>query len=179
MAVASSCSSLQAEVLELETKYIRDAAFSLGFNLKTEQEESIFYFLKGADVFVSLPTGFGKSLCYILLPKVFDLLRGVDNKSIIVVISPLIALMEDQVASIISLGISAVHVSDRPSLDSITKHGIQHGDYQIIFLSPEALFCTMEWRRVLSTEHYKVNLVGLVVDEAHCIKKWLVEKVLI
>ena len=48
------------------------------------------------DVFVSLPTGFGKSLCYILLPRVFDLLRGVEKKSIVAVISPLIALMEDQ-----------------------------------------------------------------------------------
>ena len=96
MAVASSCSCLQAQDLELERKYIHDAAFSLWFNLKTKQKESIFYFLKGADVFVSLPTGFGKSLCYILLPKVFDLLRGVDNKSIIVAISPLITLMEDQ-----------------------------------------------------------------------------------
>ena len=52
------------------------------------------------------------NLCVIFLPKVFDVLRGVDNNSIIVVISPLIALMEDQVASITSLGISAVHVSD-------------------------------------------------------------------
>ncbi len=53
------------------------AASSLGFKLKLQQEESILQFAKGKDVFVSLPTGFGKSLCYILLPRVFDLLRGV------------------------------------------------------------------------------------------------------
>ena len=58
---SSSCSSLPAQDLELERKmkiYIHDAASSLGFNLKTEQEESI-----------SLPTGFGKSLCYIYCPE--------------------------------------------------------------------------------------------------------------
>ena len=59
-------------------KEIRDAITSVAeyfkYKLKTQQEESIFYFVKGNDVFVSLPTGFGKSLCYILLPAVFDAL---------------------------------------------------------------------------------------------------------
>ena len=67
MAVGSSnCSSLPAQDLELEREmkiYIHDAASSLEFNLKTEQEENIFL------GFVSLPTGFGKSLCYICYPK--------------------------------------------------------------------------------------------------------------
>ena len=63
---SSSCSSLPAQDLELDRElniYIHDAASSLGFNLKAEQEESIFL------GFVSLPTGFGKSLCYIYSPK--------------------------------------------------------------------------------------------------------------
>ena len=94
-------------------KKICHVASSLGFKLKLQQEQSILQFVKGTDVFISLPTGFGKTLCYILLPPVFDLLRGVEKKSIVLVISPLIALMEDQVASIRSLGISAVYVSDR------------------------------------------------------------------
>ena len=51
-------------------------------------------------MFVSLPTGYGKYLCYTLLPSVFDLLRGVKEKSIVLVVSPLLALMKDQVASI-------------------------------------------------------------------------------
>ena len=59
---SSSCSSLPAQDLELEREmkiYIHDAASTLEFNLKTEQDESL----------ISLPTGFGKSLCYIYCPK--------------------------------------------------------------------------------------------------------------
>ena len=55
---------------------IATTAHSLGYLLNPEQRTSIFQFASGSDVFVSLPTGYGKSLCYILLPPVFDLLRG-------------------------------------------------------------------------------------------------------
>ena len=67
MAVGSnSCSRRPAQDLELEREmkiYIHDAASSVGFNLKTEHDYSIFY------GFISLPTGFGISLCYIYCPK--------------------------------------------------------------------------------------------------------------
>ena len=75
------------------------AAASLGFTLKKEQEECIFQLAGGKDVFVSLPTGYGKSLCYTILPSVFDQLRSIQKQSIILVVSPLRALMKDQVAA--------------------------------------------------------------------------------
>ena len=49
-------------------------------------------------MFVSLPTGYGKSVCYFSLPLVFDRLRRVEKKSVVVVVSPLVALMKDQVS---------------------------------------------------------------------------------
>ena len=59
-------------------EYIKDAATSLGITtLKTEQQEAIRQFVLGRDVFVSLPTGYGKSVCYFPLPFVFDRLRRV------------------------------------------------------------------------------------------------------
>ena len=61
--------------------------------LRPKQEAAV---IGGEDVFVSLPTGSRKSLCYSLLPLVFDKLRNVDGKSVVVVVSPLIALMKDQ-----------------------------------------------------------------------------------
>ena len=67
--------------------------------LKPEQEAALLSFLGGRDVFVSLPTGYGKSLSYAALPAAFDSLRNAPSKSIILVVSPLIALMKDQVAT--------------------------------------------------------------------------------
>ena len=64
---------------------VHEAAATLGFMLKKEQEKVIVAFTQGHDVSVALPTGFGKSLCYCCLPYVFDKLRG----SISVVVSPL------------------------------------------------------------------------------------------
>ena len=72
-------------------------ASSLGFyNLKDEQLEVMTSFLCG-NVFAVLPTGFGKSLCYACLPGAFDKLRKSDG-SIVIVISPLTALIKDQVS---------------------------------------------------------------------------------
>ena len=131
-------------------------------------------FAKGRDVFVSLPTGYGKSLCYVILPSVFDELRKSDKKSIVLVVSPLIALMKDQVDSINAMGLSAIHISDRQFISTTVKQSVKHGEYQLIFISPEALICCMEWRSMLSTKIYQKNLVAFVIDEANCIKKWYV-----
>ena len=88
----------------------RSAAASLDYgSLKPEQELAIPSFLEGNDVFVSLPMGYGKSLCYAALPCAFDNLQKRERRSIVVVVSPLIALMKDRVsaysARIIGLGL--------------------------------------------------------------------------
>ncbi len=154
---------------------IGSAAMSLGYKeLKDEQTLSIMEFVKGKDVFVSLPTGFGKSLCYILLPIVFDRLRKVDKKSIALVVSPLIALMQDQVSAATAMGVSAIHITDKHATKLIVKQSVKNGEYQIVFISPEALVGGMEWRSMLATDIYANNLVAFVIDEAHCIKKWYV-----
>ena len=73
-------------------------------------------FVEGNDVLVVLPTGYGKSLCYALLPSFFDMKRGlVEKTSICMIVSPLIALMKDQSASFTVKGISAGNVSDKES----------------------------------------------------------------
>ena len=56
--------------------------------------------MKGRDVFAVLPTGYGKSLCYGCLPLVFDRLHDGEERSIVVVVSPLIAIMKDQASSV-------------------------------------------------------------------------------
>ena len=133
----------------------------LGFTLKLEQKISLLKFASGRDVFVSLPTGYGKSLCYILLPKLFDALRGVCGQSIILVVSPLIALMKDQVVNITKMGIRATYMSDKESISTVIRQEIERGEYQIVFVSPEALFFGTQWRRILSSGVYRLKLVGL------------------
>ena len=92
------------------------AANSLGYDtLKSEQGKATLQFVSGNDVFVSIPTGYGKSLCFALLPFVFDAIRQVDKKSMVMIVSPLIALMKDHVATFTSKGISAAYVSEKES----------------------------------------------------------------
>ena len=76
---------------------ILKAAACLGYtNLNPEQKRVLKAFIKGKDVFVALPTGYGKSLCYALLPLIFDMKEGLEEKtSICMVVSPLVALMKD------------------------------------------------------------------------------------
>ena len=154
---------------------IRTVAASLGYTgLRQKQESALEAFVSGRDVFVSLPTGSGKSLCYGLLPGVFDTLRKVEKASITIVVSPLISLMKDQTTAFNQIGVSSVCVSDKEETCKDTKRQILKGQYQLVFMSPESLFCNLVWRRMLSTSIYSKNLIAFVVDEAHCVKKWYV-----
>ena len=86
---------------------IVEVASALGIStLKSQQSEAIFQFLHWRDVFVALPTGYGKSLRYMALPWIFDRLRGVTNQSVVLVVSPLVALMADQVAQCCSCAVA-------------------------------------------------------------------------
>ena len=84
--------------------------------------------LGGNDVFVSLPTGY----CKLLLPRIFDFVRGAKNKSIVVVVSSLTALMKDQVISITEMGLSAAVISDKESTPSTVKNRIKNGDFKLL-----------------------------------------------
>ena len=76
------------------------AAIKLGYamGMKKEQLEVVLAFLSGNDVFAVLPTGFGKSLCYACLPFAFELLGETEEGPIVVVVTPLTAIMKDQVS---------------------------------------------------------------------------------
>ena len=120
-------------------KAIDEATKLLGYSeLRANQAQVVSHFLSGRDVFVSLPTGGGKSLCYCLLPKAFDILRGTSScsktQSIAIVVSPLVSLMIDQVRHITERNVSAVYVGDCKSEEDVCN-----GVYQLVFLSPEAL----------------------------------------
>ena len=128
-------------------------------------------------MFVCLPTGFGKSLCYHTLPFVMDHKlnpagqEGVRSSAVIVV-SPLIALMEDQVSGLRKRGVKASIIT---SSTSVTKDIISTDKSlatdSIFFCAPEALM-TSKWRDVLGRSAFSDRIVAVVVDEAHCVSKW-------
>ena len=148
---------------------IDESVKSMGYSsLKPEQRRAITLFVQHKDIFVILPTGYGKSLCYGCLPLVFDLLDKRQG-SIIVVVSPLIALMKDQVGKFMSKGLHAVRIGN---CTTEVEHQIKNGEYQLVFVSPEAILVRSKWRRMLGNGIYQDKLVGLVIDEAHCVRTW-------
>ena len=153
---------------------IQETAASLGYqSLKEEQKKAVKAFVQGEDVFVSLPTGYGKLLCYALLPLVFDRRREtVERRSIVMVVSPLIALMKDQSAKFTERGISVMCISDLESMEKESRRKVVNGGYQLVYISPEVLFLRTDWRRMLAGDLHRRNLVGFVIDEAHCVTKW-------
>ena len=149
---------------------VSSAVAQLGYDsVKPEQKAALLAFLRGRDVFVSLPTGHGKSLCYAALPAAFDSLRRSPSQSIVVV-SPLIALMKDQVATLSGRGLSVGCVTSESSVAE--KDKVSNGQYQLVLFSPEALLSVRRWREMLRDETYTSRIVAFVVDEAHCVKKW-------
>ena len=84
---------------EAISEAIFDTVSQLGYTaVKPEQLKVITGVLNCSDVFAVLPTGFGKSLCYACLPQTFDKLELLDKPSIVIVVTPLIAIMKDQVS---------------------------------------------------------------------------------
>ena len=100
----------------------------------------------------------------------FDVLRGTEKTSIVIVISPLVALMKDQVSTFRSKGLSSAFISSESPRE--VKLGVLSGDYQLVYFSPESILSNRKWRDLLRQEPYASQTVALVVDEAHCVKKW-------
>ena len=125
------------------------------------QERIISSVLSGRDVCVIMPTGGGKSLCY-------QLPAAVSGKTTVVV-SPLIALMKDQVAQLEQMGISAglLNSSLSSTEQLAVKRAAREGKYRLLYLSPERLARedTFGWLRT-------VPMSLFAIDEAHCISEW-------
>ena len=101
---------------------ITDASELLGYeSLRPRQGQAVKAFLSDRDMFVCLPTGSGKSLCYCLLPTASDILRGWEKQAIVVVVSLLVALMKDQVRAMSERNMKAAYVGDAKEDAEIAK----------------------------------------------------------
>src|SRR4051812_940718 len=126
------------------------------------QERIVTSIRSGRDACVIMPTGGGKSLCY-------QLPAAVSDGRTVVVVSPLIALMQDQVAQLAAMGIAAAFLNSSLSSSGQTTITAKaaRGEYRLLYLSPERLARpdTFAW-----LDRVPVSLFA--IDEAHCISEW-------
>src|SRR5258708_3956416 len=125
------------------------------------QEEIIRDALAGKDVFALLPTGGGKSLCFQL--------TSLTRTGLTVVISPLIALMKDQVDGLQAGGVPATFLNSSLAGSESSKRlrGLHNGEYRLLYVAPERLMLS---GFLADLPRWKVAL--LAIDEAHCISEW-------
>lgn len=117
--------------------------------------------LEGKDTFGLLPTGGGKSLCYQL--------PGMLHEGITLVVSPLVALMKDQVAQLQNKGIKAIALTGGIKSEELLQllDNCQYGNYKFLYLSPERLEQDWVLERI---KQLPITLIA--IDEAHCVSQW-------
>jgi ATP-dependent DNA helicase RecQ len=125
------------------------------------QEEIIRDALAGRDVFVLMPTGGGKSLCF-QLPALM-------REGLTIVVSPLISLMKDQVDALQTSGIPATYLNSTLGREEAKARwrGLHRGEYRMLYVAPERLMLETFLERALNW-----NIAQIAIDEAHCISEW-------
>ena len=144
-----------SEAIQILQKYWKHESF------RTPQEEIINSILKGQDTFALMPTGGGKSVCF-QIPTLM-------NKGMGLVISPLVALMKDQVANLQKLDIKAIALTGGIGTEEMIDllDNCQFGNYKFLYLSPERLESDWILERI---KNLPINLIA--IDEAHCVSQW-------
>lgn len=140
---------------------------SFGFDsFRAGQESVVRDALARRDMLAVMPTGGGKSLCF-QLPAIM-------SPGVALVVSPLIALMQDQVRLLTQNGIPATYINS--SLDgrevAARIRGLRQGDYKLVYVAPERLLQSEFIGHLLPTLNADHGLTAFVIDEAHCVSEW-------
>ncbi len=130
-------------------------------DFRGSQREVIENVLNGHDALVLMPTGGGKSLCYQI--------PGLVRSGMAIVVSPLIALMQDQVSALQQLGLKAAYLNSTLSREEHNKvmRAIYDGELDMLYIAPERLLQENTLERLSSID---VSLIA--IDEAHCVSQW-------
>jgi len=130
-------------------------------NFRGVQQEAISELMAGRDALVLMPTGGGKSLCYQI--------PAIARDGVGIIISPLIALMQDQVDALAQLGVRAGYLNSTLSRNQVQdiEQELRRGEMDLLYVAPERL--TQE--RTLNLLE-KIPLALFAIDEAHCVSQW-------
>ena len=134
-------------------------------DFRGEQKEIIDTVISGGDTLVLMPTGSGKSICY----QIPSLIR----KGVGIIISPLIALMDNQVSSLRHVGIRASYINSSLSSSEINniENELKKGEIDILYVAPERLLME-KFLNLIDGLNNTVGLALFAIDEAHCVSEW-------
>ncbi|TRW23274.1 RecQ family ATP-dependent DNA helicase [Flavobacterium zepuense] len=146
---------MEQQALEILKKYWQHDSF------REPQDKIIAEVLQGRDTFALMPTGGGKSICFQV--------PGMMKEGLCLVVSPLIALMKDQVQNLAKRNIKAIALTGSLSVNEISDllDNCRFGNYKFLYLSPERLQADWIIERL---KELPINLVA--IDEAHCVSQW-------
>ena len=133
------------------------------------QQAIVEHVIAGGDALVLMPTGGGKSLCY----QVPAIVRQQQGRGVPIVVSPLIALMHDQVGALHEAGVSAAFLNSTLSYDETqdVELRLQTGDITLLYAAPERLN-TPRFLGLLDSLYHGGHLSLFAIDEAHCVSQW-------
>ena len=159
----------------------------VSFCLKPLQVKCLHEARLGRDVMAVLPTGYGKSLVFQLLPFVLPTKR---SRNIVIVVAPLTSIIMDQLEMLPNRNISpkvfqtdefseeikSLFIDQKQTVPStphtpLDTNEFLTGDYDLLFAHPEALL-SEDGRELLRSSTMQENVVGIVVDEVHCVVQW-------
>ena len=192
MAVGEKCGELFRRL-----QFALDSAAFPNFIFRPKQIQCLEFILSGIDVVAVLPTGFGKSVLFQILPF-FLPLKVKEKSNIVLVVSPLNSIITDQISVLKKWGIRANVLTEKkaqtcsfPQLFSKRSFttdveeetcseqllhlpsSVRNGETHIVFCHPEAIL-GLEGRLLLKTPAYQKQVVACVIDEAHCVEMWYV-----
>ena len=134
---------------------------------KTNQLEAVTITLADQNLLLCLPTGGGKSLCFQL--------PGIIDGGLTIIISPLLALIHDQVKTLRRLGLEARGISSRSTYQEfsevVTLMKQAESPLRFLYITPERLHRSPRFLEVLREQYRKGNVSRFVIDEAHCISE--------
>lgn len=133
------------------------------------QAEIVDHVIAGGDALVLMPTGGGKSLCY----QVPALARQQAGQGVTIVVSPLIALMHDQVGALHELGVQAAFLNSTLSGEeaNAVEKRLLRGELTLLYAAPERV-ATPRFLSLLDSLYQKRQLALFAIDEAHCVSQW-------